>query len=48
MLDASYPLTQHHILFVDLNSVWTCNKTIKLVAEELEGEGFFHYKAQLP
>jgi hypothetical protein len=33
MLDASYQMTQHHILVVDPNSVWTCNKTIKLVAE---------------
>jgi hypothetical protein len=33
MLDASYPMTGHHILVVDLNSVWTCNKTIKQVAE---------------
>jgi len=45
MLDASYPMTHHHILDVDLNSTWTCNKTIELVAEE---EDFSHYKAQLP
>lgn len=48
MLDASYPMTQHHVLAVDLNRVQTRNKTIKLVAEQLEVEGFFNYKAQLP
>jgi hypothetical protein len=32
MLDATYPVTHHHILVEDLKSVWKSNKTIKLAA----------------